>query len=109
MAGATSVENGKKGGRPKGSKAKSTLEAIVVKEMYVEAAKQYGRPILEALVEKALEGDVAAIKEFNDRALGKAPQTLDVTTEEKLKIDDEQLNQLIRARTERADNGQGSN
>lgn len=63
-------------GRKKGSKATHTLEAQAVKELYVEKAKEYALPILEALVEKALEGDVRAIKEFNDRAYGKAPQAL---------------------------------
>lgn len=67
-------ENGKKGGRPKGKLAKSTMDAIAVKSLYVEKAKEYALPILQALVAKALEGDVAAIREFNDRAYGKSLQ-----------------------------------
>lgn len=65
-----------KGGRPKGKLAKSTLEALEVKQLYVEKAREYALPILKALVKKAMKGDVPAIKEFNDRAYGKAPQAV---------------------------------
>lgn len=63
-------------GRKKGSKASHTLEAQAVKQLYIEKAQEYALPILEALVAKALEGDVSAIREFNDRAFGKAPQAI---------------------------------
>lgn len=63
-------------GRPKGAVAKSTLDALAVKSLYVEKAKEHALPILMALVKKALKGDVQAIREFNDRAFGKAPQAL---------------------------------
>ena len=86
MAGIASIENGKKGGRPKGRLAKSTLEALEVKQLYVQKAKEYALPILEALVTKALSGDVQAIKEFNDRAYGKAPQAITGSDGEALKI-----------------------
>lgn len=65
-----------KGGRPKGKLAKSTLEALEVKNLYIEKAREYALPILQALVRKARKGDVPAIKEFNDRAFGKAPQAV---------------------------------
>lgn len=86
MAGQASKENGKKGGRPKGRLAKSTLEALEVKQLYVNKAKEYALPILEALVTKALLGDVGAIKEFNDRAYGKAPQAITGPEGEALRI-----------------------
>lgn len=99
MAGSVSIENGKKGGRPKGAIAKSTREAIEVRNLYVEKAREHGEPIANALIEKAITGDVAAIKEFNDRAFGKAPQSIDVTSKgesigvsEKLKALAEKLN-----------------
>src|SRR3990167_5371758 len=76
MAGQTSIENGKKGGRKKGSKATHTLDAEQVKKLYIEKAREYALPILQALVRKARKGDVPAIKEFNDRAFGKAPQAI---------------------------------
>lgn len=76
MAGQTSIQNGKKGGRKKGSKASHTLEAEAVKILYIEKAKEFALPMLNALVKKGLQGDVQAIKEFNDRVFGKAPQAL---------------------------------
>lgn len=79
-------ENGKKGGRPKGKLAKSTLEALEVKQLYVTKAREHALPILEALVKKALKGDVPAIREFNDRAYGKAPQAITGADGEALKI-----------------------
>lgn len=73
-------------GKKKGSKASHTLEAEAVKKLYIEKAKEYALPILEALVHKAMKGDVGAIKEFNDRAFGKAPQALTGADGEALKI-----------------------
>lgn len=73
-------------GRPKGKLAKSTLEALEVKQLYVEKAKEYALPILNALVNKALTGDVQAIREFNDRAYGKAPQAITGADGEALRI-----------------------
>jgi hypothetical protein len=102
MAGIASKINGKKGGRPKGSIAKSTKEAIELKNMYVELARERGLPIAEALIEKALTGDVSAIKEFNDRAFGKASQpmeikaTVEVGADETIKKLTEQLNEFYR-------------
>lgn len=73
-------------GRPKGKLAKSTLEALEVKQLYINKAKEYALPILEALVKKALIGDVPAIKEFNDRCYGKAPQAITGADGEALRI-----------------------
>lgn len=63
-------------GKKKGSKASHTLEAEAVKMLYIEKAKEFALPMLKALVKKGLKGDVPAIKEFNDRAFGKAPQAV---------------------------------
>ena len=81
------IENGKKGGRPKGALGRHTLEAIAVKTLYIDKAKELALPILDALAKKALIGDVQAIKEFNDRAFGKAPQAIQVEGEINLHID----------------------
>lgn len=73
MAGQTSKENGKKGGRPKGLNAVNAEKgkALLI-QMYLEQI----RPINQALIDKALTGDVSAIKELHDRVYGKAPQPL---------------------------------
>ena len=74
-------------GRKKGSKASHTLEAEAVKVLYVEMAKVHAKPVAEALIKKATNGDVSAIKEFNDRAFGRAPQAVQIEGEVKLKLD----------------------
>ena len=84
MAGISSKINGQKGGRPKGTLAKSTIEAMEIKNLYIEQAKKHALPILNALIKKAKRGDVMAIKEFNDRVFGKSMQP----TETKIKFDE---------------------
>lgn len=88
-------ENGRKGGRPKGSgnphiKAKMAAEALLIEE-----AKKHIPDIVNSLVEAAKgmwveikrdgqtvrvyrkPAEVAAIKEFLDRIMGKAKQPID--------------------------------
>lgn len=94
MAGIASVENGKKGGRPKGAIAKSTREAIELRNFYVEKAREHAEPIATALIEKAVTGDVSAIKEFNDRAFGKAPQSIDLTSKSEITLISPELKEI---------------
>lgn len=66
--------NGRKGGRPKGSKAAHTLMAERGMAKLVEAYYEKVKPINDALIAKALTGDVPAIKELHERVHGKARQ-----------------------------------
>lgn len=67
-------------------------------------AREHGLPVAHALLKKALTGDVAAIKEFNDRAYGKVQQSVDVTTGgDKFALNDNQYAQLIRSASTRSD------
>jgi hypothetical protein len=65
--------NGRKGGRPRGLNAINAEKgkALLLK-MYLDNI----RPINEALINKAREGDMQAIKEIHDRVYGRAPQPL---------------------------------
>mgnify|MGYP003439699045 CR=1 FL=1 len=56
---------------------KATKQLI---EEYKEALGESLELIRPALIEKAVKGDIQAIKEINDRVMGKANQNLDVTT-----------------------------
>jgi hypothetical protein len=73
-------------GRPKGSKDPNTLvrekTLYALREMVM---KEIG-PVTRALIAKAKEGDVPAIKELFDRAFGKAPQALTDADGKNLKI-----------------------
>lgn len=74
-------------GRKRGYKAPHTLEAQAVKSLYIDLAKEHALPVAKALLEKAKTGDVSAIKEFNDRAFGRAPQAVQIEGEVILKLD----------------------
>lgn len=74
----TSAENGKKGGRPVSS---ATLRAQEGRRIMAEMLENDLNDIYEALREKAMKGDVAAINTLFDRAWGKPTQA--VVTEDK--------------------------
>lgn len=64
-----------------------TEEEKLIKKAQRDFIKEYKESLKEALplispvlIAKALDGDIQAIKEVNDRAMGKANQNLDVTT-----------------------------
>lgn len=68
-----------KGGRPKGSLAKSTQEALESKALLIEMLTKKIGLVTEALVAKALEGDVTAIKEIYDRTYGKSVTSIEMS------------------------------
>lgn len=70
-----------KGGRPKGSKATHTITAEAGKAALIKAYLENITPINQALVNKALTGDIPAIKELHDRVHGKANQAVEVSGE----------------------------
>lgn len=85
----TSKINGLKGGRPKGSLGKSTLNALAARAWFAEQVHKNIEPIFNMLLAKASEGDVGALRELLDRAWGRAPQAIDVTSQgEKIIIND---------------------
>ena len=76
------------GGRPKGLKNRSTML-----RKWIDVYTKIKHPILEveinvtleeaislSLMSKALEGDIQAIKEFNDTLYGKITDKTDITT-----------------------------
>jgi hypothetical protein len=71
----------------KGSKPEKLMRDAIIMELHREATGADGvmtkrlRLVASALVNKAAEGDVQAIKEINDRVDGKAPQSVDLTGE----------------------------
>jgi len=79
-------ENGKKGGRPKGSKSAVTLNAEQAKQALIDAYIAAREPINQALIEKAKTGDIQAIRELHDRVYGKAPQDMNIKADVTQKI-----------------------
>lgn len=66
-------------GRPAGTVAKSTLEARETRNRLVEMYHANAIEITQALIDKALEKDVPAIKELHDRVYGKAMQSIEMS------------------------------
>lgn len=111
MAGKASQQNGKLGGRPKGSTANHTLMAQVARARLIEMYKEASEHINLALIKKALDGDILAIKELHDRVFGKAYQAgeIDVTSNGKpLELTDEQYKQIIAAAAKRGGGNESS-
>lgn len=79
-------ENGKKGGRPKGSKSKSTMLAEAGKSDLIRSYLENIRPINDALIGKAMEGDISAIREIHDRIHGRAHQSVEVSGSMETKV-----------------------
>jgi hypothetical protein len=65
--------NGRKGGRKKGQ---SAITAEAGKALLIKMYLENIIPINEALLKKAREGDMQAIKELHDRVYNKAAQPL---------------------------------
>ena len=69
----SSKVNAQLAGRPK-------LFASKLREAIIRRAEEGAEELSAVLYNKALTGDVPAVKEMMDRALGKALQNVDVTT-----------------------------
>lgn len=69
-------------GKPKGGRplASHTIETQLQRQMLVQWLQPRLDKIFNALAEKAEKGDVQAAKELLDRAWGKAPQSIDMTS-----------------------------
>ncbi len=80
MAGLASKLNGKKGGRPKGTKTEVTIAREKAREYLARRVEEEIQPIANKLIEKASTGDVPAIKELFDRAWGKSRESVDITS-----------------------------
>jgi hypothetical protein len=66
-------------GRPRGSKAGHTLEAQALRQYIITQFIKNKEPIVQALIERAKNGDIPAIKELFERAMGKVTEKLEVT------------------------------
>jgi len=63
-------------GRPPKERSFAAMLNIAIKEAIEGSDKTKLRAVADALVEKAMSGDVAAIKEVADRIDGKVPQAV---------------------------------
>lgn len=63
-------------GRPPKEKSFANMLNIAIKEAHEGGDKTKLRAVADALVDKAISGDVAAIKEVAERLDGKVPQAV---------------------------------
>ena len=98
-------------GRKKGQKANHTLQAEAARKKLIEMYSVAAEQINLVLIDKALKGDMLAIKELHDRAFGKAyqPGEMDVTSGGKpFELTDDQYKQALAAAVKRGNSDQGS-
>lgn len=88
-------------GRPKGSKDPLTIQREALKKYILNRIIREKKPIIDKLLERAKNGELEAIRELFDRALGKPVQDLgiDLTSAGREILTIEQINALILRRT----------
>lgn len=74
----TSRDNGKLGGRPKAAR---TVAAEQFRDYVSMRIVEQQEPLIDALMEKGLKGDVSSIKELLDRAFGKSKEYMDIMSD----------------------------
>lgn len=79
------VHGGKRqnAGRPVGAKSKKTLEREALKDYIFSEVKKNQKEIVEALLKRAKKGEIAAIRELLDRAVGKVKDEVEMSSNEK--------------------------
>lgn len=98
-------------GRKPGSLAKHTIQAQEAKKKLIEMYSLASEQITLVLIQKALAGDILAIRELHDRTYGKSyqPGDVDVTSGGKpIQLDDAQYKQAIAAAVKRSSSDQSS-
>lgn len=91
-------------GRKIGSLASHTLAAQEIRRYLIEEVIREMRPIIKALIKKAKEGDVPALREVLERTLGRVKDQYDTNEESKaqeLKKIQDGVRELIEREKER--------
>lgn len=71
--------NGQKGGRPKGTRARHTIQAEEARRILMQKVFDEIGPLADILIAKARKGDMNAMKELFDRGFGRAAQMLELS------------------------------
>lgn len=99
-------------GRPPSEKTFANMLRIAIKEAH-EDGKDRLRMVADALVDKAMTGDVPAIREIADRLDGKVPQAIVGDNESdpinmKHELDAERFTRAIASLASREEEGKGA-
>jgi len=76
----TGGEKKNKGGRPKGSKSKTTLLSEAIANDFTRLARSNSRKVFKTLADKAIEGEPWAVKLFMDKIIPNASREQEVKT-----------------------------
>lgn len=80
MAGQISIENGKLGGRPKGSVSLETKRKQAFERLFIQSVNKEKKAIIDAAIAKAKNGDAKIIIDLLNRIIGKPTEYLDHTS-----------------------------
>jgi hypothetical protein len=69
-------------GRKKGSMASHTIEALEIRSHLIKEAIKEKKPLIKALMEKAKQGDVPALREILERTLGRVTEQINIRADE---------------------------
>lgn len=88
MAGITSANNGKLGGRPKGSKNWDTIAVEKAREYYLEQVAKHLPPLVSIHLEEAFQPENQKEREYAlNQILGKPKESVEVDIKGNLKVD----------------------
>lgn len=80
MAGQSSIENGKLGGRPKGAVSLETKRKQAFEKLLFQSINKEKKAIIDAAITKAKNGDAKIIIDLLNRTVGKPIDRIDHTT-----------------------------
>ena len=88
MAGIASQQNGKLGGRPKGSKNWDTIAIEKAREYYLEQVAKHLPPLVSIHLEEAFQPENQKEREYIfNQIVGKPKESLEVQIDGNLKVD----------------------
>lgn len=108
MPGLTSIENGMKGGRPKGTKSRNTLLVEFGRNYILNRVQKDLKPIMDTAIRQAKDGDNATRKDLFDRAYGRPKETLEVEGGVNMNIDKAVILQINKIYGEKQIEGNGT-
>lgn len=74
-------QSGNPAGKPKGIRHMSTLLEEAIKKVAEDTGTPEDIAIIKTVIDRAKKGDMKAIEHIWDRLEGKAPQSIDITTD----------------------------
>lgn len=78
MPGNASRQNGKKGGRPKGTLNPTTVDKIAALRLFRQRIVEHQEPLIQAHLKAAQSGNIQALNSLWDRLYGPPKESMDL-------------------------------